>query len=123
MKKLLQTRIHSNENGQLGNCYAAVIACFMDLESAEDAIQIQEHYHLDDWIYILLHWLEQKGWSIDTLHGHVFDGSYYLVSGLSINNNRHICIYQNGELFWDPQPNGQGLISENFFYSLQKIFS
>lgn len=50
MKKLIQTRIHKGFNPpeDRGNCFPTVIACFMNLESPEDCIQIQEHYNLID---------------------------------------------------------------------------
>ena len=48
MRELQQTRIH-NPSEILGNCFPTVIACFLDLNSPEDVIQIQEKYLEEDW--------------------------------------------------------------------------
>lgn len=118
MKKLIQTRLHSET--QRGNCFPTVIACFMDLDSAEDVIQIQEHYDDDKWLWKLLNWLNERGWEMGTLHdGHLQTGEYYLVTGKTSRGTRHVCIYQNGELFHDPHPSGEGLITEENFEYLE----
>jgi len=63
MKKLIQTRLH-NPPDSVGNCYTAVIASIMDLDSPEDAIQIQEYYNLDNWTSILLNWLSEREYDL-----------------------------------------------------------
>ena len=117
MKKLLQTRLH--EPPQKGNCYPTVIACFMDLDSPEDALQIQEHYPEDkedaSWRDILFDWLYERGWDIEWFDGHLYDDSFYAVTGMSPRGTVHICIYQNGKLYHDPHPDGTGLITEMGF--------
>lgn len=128
MKKLIQTRIHKGfENlKDRGNCYPTVIACFLDLESPEDCIQIQEHYDLVDdknteWQTILIDWLKNKGWETGTMKGHLHDNSFYLVTGLSPRGVTHICIYKNGKLYHDPHPTGSGLKTEQWFEYFNKI--
>lgn len=118
MKKLIQTRLH--EPPQKGNCYPTVIACFMDLDSPEDVIQIQEYYPEDgsndsSWIDILFDWLEERGWDIEFFDGHLYDDSFYAVTGETIRGTSHICIYQNGKLYHDPHPSQAGLINEKNF--------
>lgn len=114
MNKLIQTRLKTES--QRGNCFATVIACFLDLNSPEDVIQIQEHFE-GEWIELLLNWLSERGWDIGTLQGHQHDGSFYLVSGKTIRESSHVCIYQNGKLWHDPHPDQNGLIEEvNFQY-------
>ena len=112
MKKLQQTRLH-NPPEILGNCFPTVIACFLDLNSPEDVIQIQEKYKEDGWNNQLQKWLLEKGWEWKKISGHLFDNSYYLVIGKTNRGNAsHICIYQNGELYHDPNPCNEGLLTE-----------
>jgi hypothetical protein len=115
MKKLQQTRIH-NPPEVLGNCFSTVIACFLDLDSPEDVIQIQEKFKEDDWNIQLQNWLKYKGWVWKTIEGHLYDDSFYTITGkVSRSDAKHICIYKNGELYHDPNPCNDGLISEDIF--------
>ena len=120
MKKLIQTRIH--QPPQRGNCFPTVIACFMDLESAEDAIQIQEHFDDDEWPNILMDWLIEKGWELGSLRDHLSTDEHYLVTGTSPRNPdiKHVCIYQNGKLYHDPHPDQTGILTEDYFEYLEK---
>lgn len=123
MRKLHQTRLH-NPPLTRGNCYPTTIACFMDLESPEDAIQIQElYYKVEDWQSELLMWIDDKGWELGNLHSHQNDDSYYLVTGTSPRNPnvKHVCIYQNGKLWHDPHPDGTGILTEDSFQYMTKI--
>ena len=122
MKKLIQTRLH-NPPEQIGNCYATVIACFMDLNSPEDAIQIQEIYYSEyvNWQIELINWLEKNKYRINYLDSHPKDDSFYAVTGKTIRDTTHICIYQNGMLFHDPHPSQFGLISELAFEIIEPM--
>lgn len=115
MKKLQQTRLH-NPPKILGNCFPTVIACFLDLNSPEDVIQIQEKYKEEDWNNQLQKWFLERGWEWKKINGHLFDDSYYLVIGKTNRGNAsHVCIYQNGKLYHDPNPCNEGLITEEYF--------
>src|SRR5690606_12188370 len=104
MKKLIQTRLH-NPPLSRGNCFPTVIACFMDKDSPEDVIQIQEHYEDEEgWMHLLLDFLEKEGWDLQSIDGHKNDDSFYLVSGGTERGTYHICIYKNGKLYHDPHP-------------------
>lgn len=122
MKKLIQTRLH-NPPLSTGNCFPTVIACFLDLSSAEEAIQIQEYYDNEDfvWSEVLEDWLKNKGWKLKTINTHLNNDEFYLVSGKTIRNTFHICIYKNGKLFHDPHPSQDGLTTEEVFEELVKI--
>lgn len=130
MKKLIQTRVDSVLNHLWDdvktreNSYAAAIACFLDLESPEDCIQIQEHFSEDEsdvkWVLVLSLWLQERGYDWGSLNGHQFDNSYYLVIGESYRGFDHVCIYKNGELWHDPHPDGTGLVTEELFEFLRK---
>lgn len=112
MIKVYQTRMKTDE--QNGNCYAAVIASIMEKDSAEDVIQIQEHYDSAHWVTLLDTWLASKGWDLCTIPGHLYDGRYYFVSGGSPRRKdiRHIVIYQNGVMVHDPHPDGSGITED-----------
>lgn len=119
-KKLIQTRMHTGmQPHERGNCFPAVIACIMGLDSAEDAIQVQELYDSGNWAWSLMQWLEERGWEWGSLNDHQYDGSFYLCSGNSPRGVSHVCIYQNGKLWHDPHPSGAGLLTEEFFEYLQ----
>lgn len=121
MRKLKQTRIH-NPPEVLGNCFPTVIACFLDLESPEDVIQIQEKFSESDWNIQLQKWLNEKGWEWKSIDGHLYDNSFYTVTGkVSRSDAKHICIYKNGKLFHDPNPCNEGLITEEIFETFTKF--
>lgn len=121
MKKLKQTRLH-NPPEIFGNCFSTVIACFLDLNSPEDAIQIQEKYLEKDWNIQLQKWLNYRGWEWKTISGHLYDNSFYTVTGkVDRSDAKHICIYQNGKLYHDPNPSNTGLITEEIFETFYKI--
>lgn len=110
-KKLIQTRLHSEQ--QKGNCFATVMACFLHLESAEDYPQIQERDDFVDggkWATWNLEYLISIGWEWGGLTSEQTQG-FYLVHGISKRGVSHICIYKDGELWHDPHPSGQGLVS------------
>lgn len=120
MRKLQQTRLH-NPPEVLGNCFSTVIACFLDLDSPEDVIQIQEKFREDDWNMQLQNWLKERGWVWGTIPGHLYDDSFYTVTGkVSRSDAKHICIYKNGQLYHDPNPCNEGLISEDIFETFVK---
>jgi len=118
MTRVMQTRF-STETTK-GNCYAAVIASIMNKDSAEDVIQIQEYYDTDEWAIKLLEWLDEQGYDLCTIDGHLYDGSLYFVSGLSPRDRsiNHICIYQNGHMVHDPHPDGTGILNCQVFSQL-----
>lgn len=122
MKKNLQTRLH-NPPQSIGNCFAAVISCVMDLDSAENAIQIQEYFLQLNWRLKLHQWLWEHNLQITNITQHLYTNEYYLVAGKSIrdNNINHWCIYKNGQLAWGPHPNQKGLITEKYFRIIEPL--
>lgn len=120
MKKLKQTRLH-NPPEMLGNCYPTVIACFLDLNSPEDVIQIQEKYSDNNWNEQLDSWLTTKGWRREKIENHLYNDSFYTVTGNTKRGTVHVCIYKNGKLYHDPHPSNNGLISEEIFETFTKF--
>jgi len=95
----------------------------MDLDSAEDALQVQNLYNEESWCETLIEWLNSNGWDLGTLHGHLDTDEFYLVTGISPRNSKinHVCIYQNGKLWHDPHPDGTGILTETNFQYLEKL--
>lgn len=118
---LKQTRLNTKE--QPGNCYATVLACLMMESSPENVLQIQEHYKKEHWPTTLNNWLENKGWKLTQIDGHLYDDSLYLVTGNTARDENilHICIYQNGELVHDPHPDNIGIKTTLEFQTLTRI--
>lgn len=122
MKKLIQTRLHTgNLPWELGNCFPTVIACILKLDSPEDVIQIQEYYTYDNWVEKLLNWLSDRNYELETIENHLYDDSYYFVSGKTERGTTHVVIFSNGKLIWDPHPDNTGLIEESSFQRLIKF--
>lgn len=127
MKKLKQTRFSNKRKGEQGNCLATCIACFMNKKSAEEVIQIQDYYNDPRWVPILLNWLVKEGYIMYSLNGHSrIKDEFYLVIGKSPRSTdkeeiTHVCIYQNGELYFDPHPDNTGLLTEYSFEMIEKI--
>lgn len=129
-----------------GNCYAAAVASMLEVPITE-VPNVEVFFHLDNgyWNEVMLTFLESKGWELcsDTMlqrfhpeFGFSFEGTdengkipqyyeykdkYYLVSGKSPRGVHHICIYQNGKLVHDPHPSREGLISLDYFQTLEKV--
>jgi hypothetical protein len=126
MKALKQTRVlRINKESMTpvrGNPLATIVACFLDLDSPEDAIQIQEHYDSGEatWVLVLSYWLEERGWDWGIQGDHKYDGSYYITYGVSPRGETHACIYQNGVLHHDPHESGDGLMEESHFEYIRR---
>lgn len=126
MIKHTQTRLYkgSTKPEERGNCYCTVMACIMDLESPEHAFQVQEHFNEPDWLEQFVQWISSQGWILHGISGHQNDDDYYFVTGTTerdpTGNVLHICIYLNGELYWDPHPDRSGLVKEKSFSKITK---
>jgi len=126
MNKLIQTRVHKgNDPKERGNCYPTVMACIMDLKNSEEAFQIQEHYDNPNWMGLFVKWINEQGWMLEDLYEHQDDNEFYFVTGPTMRDKtgfiKHICIYLNGKLYWDPHPDNTGLTRENIFSRIIKI--
>ena len=111
--KLKQTRLKTET--QRGNCLPTVIACLLGYDNPESVIQIQEYYDSDDWLDIMYDWLYKKGFEREWINGHLYNDELYMVSGNTVRNILHVCIYKNGKLYHDPHPANTGLITETTF--------
>jgi len=113
MKKLTQTKLHDPPN-QIGNCFATVLACFLDCE-IEDIPAFEEEMFIEGskWVTKAARFLAARGFDWGSLDSHT-DG-YYVVVGKSCRGVNHCCIYKDGELWHDPHPDQSGLVTEEYF--------
>jgi hypothetical protein len=129
MTKVFQNKFSctlSADKKERGNCFPACIASLMDKKSINDVIQIQEYYDSDEWVDILLKWLNDNGYDWYGIKGHSqVKDEFYLVSGKSprFHDVSHICVYQNGKLYHDPHPDGTGLLTEEYFEVIEPIIN
>lgn len=148
MIPVTQTKVNvKNSNGDTvvyGNCFAAVIASMLELPITEvPNVEVFFHMSHPHWSFIMDTFLKSKGWELwgDDRYRCFHTGlitdqdemdkaqelceqlkdSYYLASGLSARGVHHICIYQNGQLVWDPHPSREGLKTIDTFQTLEKI--
>jgi hypothetical protein len=119
--KLIQTKLKTKN--QRGNCYPTAIACLMGFDNPEEFPQFQDLYDNEEesWYAVLIDFLEEHGYELMDLEGHLFDDSIYMVSGKTERETSHVCLYQNGKLWHDVHPSGKGLISEISFSTIRKI--
>lgn len=140
MIPVVQTKmVVNNSKGEMivrGNCFAACIASLLEMPITE-VPNIETLFGIEDNYYweVLWRWLGHIGYelSIDErfkcFHGdesklqfkEILKDQYYLVSGKSPRGIQHVCIYQNGKLIHDPHPTKDGLLTEDYFESLEKI--
>lgn len=139
MIPVTQTKmVVKNSKGEMivrGNCLAACIASLMELPITE-VPNVETLYEINDNYYweVLWKWLGHLGYELSAddryrcFHGDEnkseyidqLKNQYYLVSGKSARGVYHICIYSNGKLIHDPHPSKEGLVTEEYFESLER---
>ena len=113
---LIQTKLH-NPPEVTGNCFATTIACLLHLPieavpAVEDIMPDVGNGSKegDAWVTVMTKFLDERGFCWMTLDEPEAD-EFYLAIGPSPRGINHCCIYQNGKLWHDPHPSGQGLVS------------
>lgn len=146
MIPVTQTKVNvKNSKGETvvyGNCFAAVIASIMEVP-IDEVPNVEVFFHINDitWIQVMDMWLKSKGWEhsgddrykcfhrdidaemdIETANNYMMlKDNYYFVVGKSPRGINHVCIYQNGVMVWDPHPTKEGLVTVEYFESLERI--
>lgn len=115
-----QTKLHDPEKGIRGNCMVACYANYLNIP-IENCPAFEELFSCTKpngfWWDCVLLWWERMGYSYQyctdkkDLPEIVFNGLYF-VSGISPRNSEinHLVIYKKGELFFDPHPDGTGIV-------------
>lgn len=131
-----------DDNGimvQKGNCFAACIASLME-RNITDVLNVEELYVLPDWEIILQRWLNEHKWEWrtdmnfncfhdrlnyatedDMRNRYYLQDDYYLISGKTVRNIQHLCIYKAGILIHDPHPSNEGLITFEVFETIKPL--
>ena len=106
--------------GKEGNCWQTAIASVMDLPLSEVPDFVNER--ITHWWMDTVYWLDQRGYKIIPIWGHLETDEYYLVSGPSprFKNMGHVVIYQRGRMVHDPHPDGIGISEELHFDVIRK---
>lgn len=115
MKKLPQTRL--DNFGRRSNAYITCVACFLNMDSAEDALQIQELFDENGWTEKLMEWLVLEHDMALVAQKDEPTSGYYIVTGKSAKNIdlTHHVIYKDGELWHDPDPMQKGLVDHLYY--------
>lgn len=135
MKPVDQTEFYnlkSNNTDGIGNCLSAVVASLLELDITEVPNFVKLHLQNSDdmryhWWVLLQKFIKEQGYQYKQVKKDEWlKNELYLVSGLSPRSNKskelyHICIYQNGKLYFDPHFTREGLLSEEAFYTLRKL--
>jgi hypothetical protein len=139
MIPVIQTKVVvKNSNGDTvvrGNCFAAVIASFMEVPITEvPNVEVLFDNDKISWYGVMQAWLNNKGYEIATnssfsvFHKNDYNEigasnafSYakdrmYIVTAMSPRGVYHCCIYKNGKLIHDPHPSNDGIDEETISY-------
>lgn len=123
MIRVIQTRLHDPPQTK-GNCFAACIASFLECDIDDvppvEVIMSEKPEENKWWTKLMIHWLSRKGWVWGLLDDHA--EGYYMVIGQSKRGVNHVCIYKDGELWHDPHPSNDGLITEDHFEYLERAW-
>jgi hypothetical protein len=117
-----QTILHDPENGQIGNCFSAVIASLLHIPIEE----VPDFNAEGTWVVDLNAWLrprglcylslEVKGWGTggvaEWLKSFGVVGLHHEVAGPSprFNDTFHACVGADGVLVFDPHPSDAGVV-------------
>ena len=122
MKKLIQTKLH-NPPEIIGNCFATVIACLLEIE-IEEVPAVEELFDTDqDWVNLMQKFVNEKGylWLSISNKNEVEKDEFYIAIGPSPRGVSHAVIYKNGELYHDPHPSGLGILEVKHLEYLEKL--
>lgn len=119
------TKIYQTEFGKgRGNCTTAALASFfsMKMEEVPDVYSMPK----EEWRDNIIDFFRSNGFELvyDTVPPEESDTEYfpiYFVEGISSRGCRHIIIERDGKLLHDPHPDGDGLITKDVWWLLNKI--
>ena len=125
-----------------GNCFQTTIACLLEIPPTE-VPNVETLFDMPEspWYSVMWQFLKHKGYELctDDRYKVFHDESYgleqgkrdewlsdlkdklYLVSGKSPRGINHVCVFQNGKMIWDCHPSREGILTQDYFESLDKI--
>lgn len=117
-------KVYQDTFGIKGNCQSAVLATLLELE-LQDVPNFNDGYdpetmtpqqYGDEFCKRMRAWLQAKGYDSLTFTGMLEvipeAKGKIMVCGKSPRGYNHVVIYENGELWHDPHPEGGGVVPE-----------
>lgn len=122
-----QTKFRADENAmKVGNCFATCIANILGLD-IEDVPNVETLFKIKKkqegyWLDVFMAWLDSIGYYYEqiTEDNPPLENELYIANGATGRGTMHSVIYKNGELYFDPFPNGKGIIIVEFFSVIRK---
>jgi|ERR1043166_7082799 hypothetical protein len=108
-------RIMQTELGPAGNCQSACLAMMLGCDLAEVPNFAALHPDPNEYKAAMSAWLGARGLFIVTFVR--WQGApwpprgFYIAGGVSPRGNRHAVIIKDGELWFDPHPDGGGIVA------------
>lgn len=120
MKPVKQTKLHQEDAGHNGNCYAACLASMLDLPlwmvPAFEEMAGTWRARTDEWLGRCFGLrLAERGPEIDPASLPEF----YIANGPSPRGVKHSVIYSKGHLAHDPHPSNAGIASVEWIWTLE----
>lgn len=104
-----------------GNCFAACLASFLELP-LKVIPRFQDLPKDSNWFLTFHQLLGSQEYILDGISYVTPPEGYCIASGpIAEGIGEHTCIYFNGKLFHDPNPNGKGLKSVSHYLIIKKI--
>ena len=128
MKRLKQLNKHDPDNGFYGDCYRTAIACLLDKDSPDEVPHFIDKDN-EDWEADTREYLKTQGYgfasfgflsqepmaesfqNVQSFMERVNPDILYIISGISVRGNPHVCIALNGNVIWDPHPDGDCVLT------------
>jgi len=122
-----QTKLYDAEKGLRGNCMVATYANFLGLKIS-DCPAFEELFACTKpngfWYSCVELWWKHHGYEIFHAKNKSeipLECEYYFAYGISNRDVMHQVIYKNGELFFDPHPSNDGILTEEGFEYVIKL--
>lgn len=99
--------------GEYGNCFAACVASMLEIP-LEDVPNFYQD-RPSGWWFDFENWLKDYGYFPIILSPKFVLPVYYIVSGPASRGFSHAVIYFDGELVFDPYPDGSGVDPKHIY--------
>lgn len=118
-----QTIFHGDAEGRAGNCTQAAIATILGLEL--DQVPDFNNVFRDEPNHVFWDSIDEffasKGWDFSVCSALTCPPGIYLAAGPSPRGVRHMVVYRDGELFWDPHPSRAGISHVDSVWRIQPL--
>ena len=127
-KFLYQTKYGTEEKAdEVGNCFITCVANVLgkrieDCPNVETLYRVKKNGKDGYWLDVLMRWLDSIGYYYEqiTEENPAKQDELYFAAGKTERGTMHEVIYKNGELYFDPYVNGNGLVEIEFYSVIRK---